>query len=390
MNRNCRKILSIIVLLVIFVVGATTAYNCRGTIKEVIETHNYLHCKSELESALNERFQWRNQWINVNGLFQRCVGTTIVRGGGSEYDVYKMSNGQIMYRLPERDMTKYAKKVTELDRTLEEKGIHFLYVQLPNKIKDNSYMPPGTKTYGNLNADQMVQLLRDENIDLIDLREEIEAAGFDWSSLFFKTDHHWTPKTGLWASGLIMKHISEKYGFEINEDYYDYDNYKSHVKENWMLGAVGRRTGAWYDGLDDIEILEPKFDTDFSFWAVSDAGVETRGGNFWNTMYLWDNLKTRSDFVNNSYSTYIGKEFAINTIKNKKAHNGLKVLLIKESFSGVLMPFISLNSEELTAVDLRRYKDQSIIELCDEMQPDLVILAYNPSAFSMSQFRFIK
>ena len=234
----------------------------------------------------------------------------------------------------------------------------------------------------------MVALLRDKDVDLIDLREEIEKARFDWSSLFFVTDHHWKPKTGLWASGLIMKHLSEKYGYDINESYYDYDNYESHVKKDWMLGAVGRRTGAWYDGLDDIEILNPKFDTDFYFWGVSDNGEEIREGDFWHSMYLWDNLKTRSDFVNNSYSTYIGKEYSINTITNRMAKNDLKVLIIRESFSCVLTPFISLNSKETTSIDLRRYKEQSIIDLCRETKPDVVLLPYNPSAFSMKQFEF--
>ena len=392
MNINCRKVLSCVVLLIIFIVGACTIYNCRDTIKDIVKSNNYLHCKSEVESALNKNVQWRYKWINVNGLFQRCLGTTIVRGGdsSSDYDVYKLSNGQIMYTLPERDMTPYAEIVSEFNKTLSDRGIDFMYVQLPNKIKDNSYMPPGTKTYGNLNADQMVSLLRERDIDLVDLREEIEKAGFDWTSLFFTTDHHWKPKTGLWASGVIMNHISDKYGCEINNDYYEYDNYKSHVKENWMLGAVGRRTGAWYAGLDDIEILEPKFDTSLTLHGLCDEGTIDRKGSFWDTIYYWDQLENRADFEHNAYSTYVGHEFRICTISNKIPENDLKVLVIRESFSCVLTPFISLNTKECVAIDLRRYKEQSVIELCDEIQPDIVILAYNPSAFSMEQFDFFK
>ena len=392
MNSNCRKVLTCVVLLIIFVIGIGTTYNCRDTISDIVKTNNYLHCKSEVESALNKKIQWRYQWINVNGLFQRCLGTTIVRGNGTEsdYNVYKLSNGQIMYSLHEQDMTQYAEIVSKLDKALSERGRGLLYVQLPNKIKDNSYMPPGAKTSGNLNADQLIPMLRERNVDLIDLREEIEKAGFDWSSLFFKTDHHWTPKTGLWASGLIMNHISDKYGYEINEEYNEYDNYKSHVKENWMLGAVGRRTGAWYDGLDDIEILEPKFDTSLSLHGLCSEGVIDQEGDFWHAIYYWDQLKKRSDFERNAYSTYIGHEFRICTIKNRMPVNDLKVLVIRESFSCVLTPFISLNSEECVAIDLRRYKEQSVVELCDEIKPDVVIIAYNPSAFSTEQFDFFK
>ena len=153
MSKTFRIIISVFFLFLIFFIGIGTTWNCRDTIKEIVKTGNYLHCKTEVESSLNDNFQNKNDWINFNGLFQRCLGVTIVRGSGDEYDVYKLSNGQIMYSLPERDMTEYAEIVDEFDRQLSEMGINFLYVQLPNKIKDSSYMPPGTKTYGNSNAD---------------------------------------------------------------------------------------------------------------------------------------------------------------------------------------------------------------------------------------------
>ena len=185
------------------------------------------------------------------------------------------------------------------------------------------------------------RLLREKNIDTPDLREEIKKDGLDWSSLFFKTDHHWTPQTAFWASGKIMDRIQTKYGYDVNMSYYDRENYEYTNYKNWMLGSVGRRTGTLYDGLDDISLFNPKFDTDFSFWDLeegSDDKVEIRKGSFWDTMYVWENLEKRADFERNTYSTYLGKDCAIARIINKKSHTGLKVLLIRESFSCALSP----------------------------------------------------
>lgn len=389
MTIKSKKILAIIFVAMIFIVGATTVWNCRHTISGIVKESNYLHCKSELESSLDKNVFQKNQWINVNGLLHRIMCETIVRGSGDSYDVYKLSNGQIMYNLDERDMTEYAEQLDRLNKELGKIGIGLTYVQLPNKIKDDSYMPPGTKTYGNANADSLVRMLRDRAVDTIDIREEIEKAGLDWSSLFFKTDHHWLPTTGLWASGIIMDHLGDRYHYPINMDCYEYENYSSEVHEDWMLGAVGRRVGVLYDGLDDIEILNPKFKTDFDFVGVSDAGTDHRQGSFYDSMYLWDNLEKRADFVNNSYSTYIGKEYAIATVENKLNKDGMKILLIRDSFSCAITPFISLNASSTKNIDLRRYK-KSILDLCKEYKPDAVLVAYNPSAFSKKQFDFFK
>ncbi|MBQ0041378.1 MAG: hypothetical protein KBS56_05050 [Clostridiales bacterium] len=389
MTVKSKRILAIIFVAMIFIVGITTVWNCRHTISGIVKESSYLHCKSELEDSIDKNIFQKNQWINVNGLLHRIMCETIVRGSGSEYDVYKLSNGQIMYNLDERDMRDYAGQLVKLDNELNKLGIGLTYVQLPNKIKDDSYMPPGTKTYGNINADNLVALLREESVDTIDIREEIEKAGLDWSSLFFKTDHHWLPTTGLWASGIIMEHLGDRYNYPINKSYYDYENYDSEVHENWMLGAVGRRVGVLYDGLDDIEILNPKFQTDFDLVGISDAGTDHRAGSFYDSMYLWDNLKNRADFVNNSYSTYIGKEYSIATVENKLNKNGMKILLIRDSFSCAITPFISLNASSTKNIDLRRYK-KNILKLCKEYQPDAVVVAYNPSAFSKKQFDFFK
>lgn len=386
MNALSKKTLAVIFLLVIFCIGAGTGIRSLADVRDIDTSDGIRKTKDRLESVISDDFQFKTDWININGLFQRCLGVTILRD--PDYTVHKLSNGQIMYDLPERDMTKYAGYVEELDDALKEKGIDFLYVQIPFKIKDDSYMPPGTHGNGNENADQMVQLLRDKKISTLDLRDDIEAQGLDWTSLFFNTDHHWKPETAFWAADVIMNRISKDHGYEINEALYDEDNWEKTVYENYMLGSVGRRTGIFYDGLDDFTIYEPKFENDYSFWGSSKKGEDVREGNFHDSMYLWENMEKRADFEKNTYNTYLGKEYGLFEIKNHLSDNGLRILMIRESFSDALAPFIAVNADEVVGVDLRKYNEKDILELCEEYDINLVMIDYNPSAFSKNQFDF--
>jgi hypothetical protein len=210
-----------------------------------------------------------------------------------------------------------------------------------------------------------------------------------WEEYFFTTDHHWKPETGMNASGMIMDHLGKKYGYSVDKSHYDYDNYDKKTYTDYMLGAVGRRVGAWYAGLDDIDIIYPEFETDMDFIGESDSGTDVRKGEFADAVYLWDNIRKRSDFVNNSYSTYIGKEYAVNELTNRLNKDGPVILLVRDSFSCVIEPFIALDASKVIAVDLRRY-DKSISYACEKYRPDVVLVAYNPSAFTDKQFKFFK
>ena len=388
MNSASKKILAGIFILMIFFVGIGTTIQAKEDLKDFDLKKDLQENKEQIESIISNDFQSKTDWVNINGGFQRALGVTVLRD--PDYDVHKLSNGQIMYDLPERDMTKYAGYVEELDQALKEQGVEFLYVQIPFKIKDDSYMPPGTHANGNENADQMVALLREKGVNTLDLRDNIAEEGLDWTSLFFKTDHHWKPETAMWAADIIAKRIHDDYGYPYDPSFYDPDNYDKKVYENWMLGSIGRRTGVWYDGLDDLTIFDPKFKTDLTFWGKNKKGddIDKREGTFHDSMYDWENLQKRADFERNTYSTYLGKDYAIAEITNHLSDSGLNILLIRESFSCALTPFLCLGADKITAIDLRRYNEMSVPELCEEKDIDLVIQDYNPSAFSKNQFDF--
>lgn len=394
MTEICRRITAIIFVLLLFAVGGYTAYSMIPELTAVSDEtgadaaagEDQPDFRTSLEEMIQTKIAAKYEWINLNGLFHRAMGDTIIRD--SSYNVYKLSNGQIIYGLVEKEMDPFAGEVARLDRKLDDMGTELMYVQLPFKIKDDSYMPPGTHANGNENADELVKLLRKKKVNTLDLRELIEEQDMDWDSLFFKTDHHWKPETAFWAAGEIMKKISNDLGFKYNKKYYDDSSYRHIDYNNYMLGSIGRRTGKWYAGLDDLTLYEPEFETDLQFEGVINSrSTDVREGSFMDSMYAWDQLQKKADFERNNYSAYTGKVYRKVRIRNRLADNGLKVLMIRESFSCALLPFLAVNAEEVVTVDLRKYHGD-LLRLIKREKPDLVMIAYNPSAFAGEQFDF--
>lgn len=385
LDKRIREILAVVFVAALFLIGGVTLWNCRHVVKQ-IATGGVEDARAELEEAITDEFAVHDEWININGGFQRLLGVTIVRGASG--NTYKLSNGQIMYGTKDKNMKARAKDVIEFRDELAEAGIDFMYVQYPFKIENDDAMPPGTRAYGNDNADGLVKRLRNAGVDTIDIKEHIYAEGLDWASLFFKTDHHWTPLTGLWASGKIAEHIGEKYGLDIDMSCYDPENYDTVVYKDWMLGSLGRRTGAWYVGVEDFYLLNPKFETDFDFWGKVGGDKIERSGSFWDSMYDFSKLEgKKASFNVNTFSTYTGGQYKTARWTNKLAKNDFKVLMIRDSYSDVVVPFLDMNVSEITSIDMRKYK-KSVLEYAKKYNPDLVIVAYNPSAFSKKQFDF--
>ena len=391
-GRNS-KIVAIAVLLIIFIFGAGTVLKCKGDMLKSLQADSFAEGKTMVENSIQNNIKSKNNWINLNGLFQRAVGTTLVKDPGGT-DVYRLHNGQLMYNLPRQDMTSRADELELLYKHTNKNGVDFMYVQYPFKIESDDEMPFGSVENANDNANDLLFMLEERNVPAFDIREEINKAGYEYDELFFNTDHHWKPDTALWAAGLIAAEMEKSYHLGISQEdidfFYDIDNYDIKTYDDWFLGSLGKRTGEWYGGVDDFDVITPKFATDYDFYAKSASGDLVREGDFSDVMFRWDFINKKNLFGVNTYAGYLGGDYKVTKIVNNNCKNDLKVLILKDSYSNAMLPYLSMTVKDITALDLRHYEDMSAFENISANDYDLVVVAYNPSAFSDIQFDFDK
>lgn len=383
MGKTGKRLLSMFFMLVIFVFGGSTLLKARGEISSVLTKDAYTGIPSAIENSLTENFKSRNKWININGLFQRLVGVTVIRDAG-DIDVFRMSNGQLTYEYPDCDMTEAAEEVRDLAAFCNDAGTAFMYIQLPCKAYTDELMPPGTHTYAYDDADDLVSELRKSGVSILDIRDEIENEGKETSPLFFNTDHHWKPSTALWAAGVISGKLADLIdGYDYDPSLFDEESFERKEYKDWFLGSLGRRTGRYFGGVDDFEVLIPKFETDFDVYTEAQTGgdKEVRTGSFEDSLLRMSILDKKDIFSDETYFTYMGTEYRLARVTNKRTTNTKKILLLRDSFSCTLLPYLSLSAGEVTAIDLRYHKKLKIKEYIEKNDFDTVIVAYNPSMF---------
>lgn len=315
----------------------------------------------EISNTITLNLANRNQWINLNGIFQKGMGKT----GDLEKDRYRLENGMLMYSFRKSspdELNTYANNVVKLSRYVEKQGKNFLYVELPCKAQKEGEYPAGVPEYGNQNADEILKVLDRKSVQRMDVRDIMEKEHIKSTECFFRTDQHWKPATALWAAGEISKKLSQVDSkWKDHPEYRNLNNYRKEHYSDLFLGAIGKKIGSAYAGMDDFDMLIPKFDNQFRYCMPKEKKTVERTGNFKTAFIVPENLE-KDPFRVNTYAAYCGGDHPRECVTNEKVKNNRHILLIRDSFSCALMPYLSLYTKNVTTLDLRHYKTESLYD----------------------------
>lgn len=342
---------------------------------------------STVEGTYNSQFKGKNFFITLNGAYQKLMGARVLN------ERYKLDNGHLTYLVSEEDVQTIARNTVDFRNALRELNIPMVYVGTPSKLHPtDKQLPVNAYDYSNENADRFLEILKNEKVTVLDLRERIAESGIDHYNMFYKTDHHWKAESGIWAAGVISDHLADlDNGFFVDAYLQDPSEYTFEVYKNFFLGSAGRRVGSMYAGKDDFAVITPNFDTSFSFSA--NGGKIIRSGNFSDVFIVREKLVWDDLLLSNVYTTYCGGSIGQMEIHNhRKDCSPKKILLIRDSFSDVLIPFLATGYEQLDVLDLR-YFDNNLMEYVKELSPDMVLIVYNPGAYeskNSEMFDFLK
>ncbi len=348
----------------------------QSTVSKKAEYLTYVNWfKNSVDYYTTKLLPGRMKYVEANALFSKTVGMKIIAGTDS---VVVMKNGYLTFESAPADTSEAVESVKWFSDEMKKRNIDFSYVQYPSKEdKNDEQLPDGVVDYSNKNADSLLAGLEKNGVNYLDMRTLLSQKDSDWYSNFFKTDHHWKPETGVWASGKIAEMLNGKFGYSLDTDIGNLENYNVDVYEKYCLGSQGKIATLTYADPEDISLVYPKKSTSFTVQYDNDAA---KTGAFEDVMFNRNYLN--KDYYNNSaYSTYINGNKTITRIKNNDCKNGKKILIIGGSYNKCVVPYLSQDFESTELLD-RRYFDGSILNYIDKTKPDVVLVAYTPTLIS--------
>jgi len=384
-HLNSKKIAAVVFLIMVFYVGSATFPPAVKSIARFLggEPHDILAMANEIDSEYRGMlgfadYNLRNKgfYINLNGLMARTMGQRYMN------ERVKLDNGHLTHIRGTRNITFAATQLTRLYDKQLEKGNSFLFVLAPYQIpKYENILPAGYKDYGNQNADDLLNALKENGVPVLDLREEMRSDGIDHDDAFFITDHHWKPETGFWAYTKIIESLLSVGAIEpIDPFYTEIEKFYIETFQDFFLGAHGKRTGSYYAGVDDFSVITPTFDTELSI-KIASRDIDIRG-EFSETALNKERIQ-KDYFTANPHAAYRHGNIGFTQFRNDIAPVDLKVLTLGDSFSNVPYAFLPLVFSACDQMDMRHYEGD-FAEYYSEYDPDIVIVLVNPNHIALA------
>jgi hypothetical protein len=318
-----------------------------------------------LETDYISNFLGKIQFVNMNGLVRNVLQQQEMNG------VVKLNNGYLMREMDNADesvLEANALATKELEEYIASWGGNLLYVTVPYVVnKYDPQLPAGVSDYGNSNLDRMREKVEALGINSLDLREEIYEAGISQYDLWYKTDHHWSTEGGFYAYTIMANYIEEMGWADLDDSIGDMDNYDIITYDKWHLGSNGQRTGIYFAGIDDFDLILPKFETTIENLDTGEVGTLK------DICLSMDALSNRDYTSRYTYDSVMGN--SAGNYYNENAQSDKKILVIGDSMSSAVCPYFILSFQEMRAAGNRK-SPVLTREFLDEYQPDIVIMMY--------------
>lgn len=300
-------------------------------------------------------------------------------------NVHRFSNTEnkqrLMYEVVEKtvDLPQATENVAQFHSHLKKQEIPFLYVQLPNKLSaHNTALPKGCIDHPNKDASDFLQYLNQKEVPNFDYRREMIEENINSLDCFLNSDHHWKPSLAFRATKSIFQELNTGLGFDFDLTKFDFNQYEIEHYPSICLGTYGGITGLLYSGLDDFELILPKYETNYT-WSCKEKGFEKKG-TAKEALILPVHLNW-SYFNHIPYAAYSLMSFGHTKIENHLAEKPRKIFVLNDSFCYPIAHFMAPHCSELHFMDIRGYlSKKDVLQTIEQLQPDLVLMCHWPYA----------
>lgn len=356
-----------------------------GNVKEETKKENifermYLHVKRKCEEYTSKRLAGYDSIVDTAKMYEEKLQWNITPF--YEYNgVVKLRDGHLTTYTNSVDITANAEATIELAEFCRQRGIDFFYANLPVKIcihEDRNIS--GVLDFVNKNADRFLAMLDASEVRNYDFRKLLHEDGMNHHEAFYVTDHHWKAETGLWAARHILRILHDDYGYDVNPDVLNPDRFDYVIYPEWFLGSHGKKIKLERTHPDDFTMIYPKFKT-LMRYEIPGKEIDTSGD--FSVTYNMEAVESKDYYNKNPYGAYNYGDKSLIKIDNLMNTNGRRILIVHDSFSNSLVPFMAMGIQYTHSIDVRNFTG-SLRSYISKHKPDLLIVAYHSGVTSSS------
>lgn len=341
---------------------------------------------NSLTAATAEHMWLKDEMGYINSGFQYALGKQMINTGNQ--NMIRLNTGHFYDLQSYKSLEDSAADIIALKDTVL-KDTPFLFVYEHPTLYDQSMMPAGYESldHSKQMADEVVTALTEGGVEVLDSRDVLMNSGYPLEDLLMYTDQHWSTLSALTMAQSIAETLKEMAGADIDPTLLDMDQMNTQVHENLFMGKYGQRVGTGVVEPDDIIEYWPKYETNISRHTKQTVSIQDVSGSFREVAIRADRLEPDEGKTWNTLAyTYYGQVEAYDIYTNESAPD-ITIMLLKDSYSAPIAPFLSLIARNVVSLDLRR-DIPPLSEWMEQYEPDVVIMAYSLQMLRDDEYDF--
>ena len=322
-----------------------------------LETLNSGKFMKDAEDYVSDHIVGRDFWVAAKAWSERLSGKKENNG------VYFGAQDTLITRVDAPDQSKLDKDMAALDALVGNLSVPVYFGLIPSAAeiwKDR--LPAGAPTLDE--KDLIHQLYFSAGASTIDLYGAL--APHSGEDLYYRTDHHWTSLGAFYGANAIF----EALGLEP----LDLNDYQRTTVTGQFNGTSFSTSGVRWLPPDRIDTYVPDEGIKVTSWF--------RGAPEEGSLYVDSFLE-----VKDKYSYFLGGNQALCVIETPHS-DAPRVLVIRDSYTDSLAPFLTERFSEIHLFDLR-YNLNSIKSYVEEHNIDEVVVLYSFANFATDANLFL-
>ncbi|MCI2112764.1 MAG: DHHW family protein [Ruminococcus sp.] len=307
---------------------------------------------TDFESYFADQFPARSFWVGLNAYYSLDTGNNGANG------VYNCGNGYLINKPVSTDnkLEKNVDAIVKFKNTIDV-PVTVMFAPSTGYVADDVLPAVHDKYNDDTYFEQTSETLSANGISFVDLRKTFKDVYASGNQLYYKTDHHWTTLGAYTAYEKLCEQLNitpapkEKFDIKTYGGFY---------------GTTYSTSGFWFTQPDSIQIWDNPESTEKNIKVKISEGTNT---DEFGSMYFYDRLEE-----DDKYPVFIDGNHALTEITNSNAKGGT-ILLVKDSFSHSLAPFLAENYSKIILVDMRYYK-MSVSQIVEQEKPEQVVFLY--------------
>ena len=296
----------------------------------------------EVEAYFADQFPLRDAWTGAKARTEQVIGKQVF------HEIY-LCDDTLISAVKEPDKALLERNLSSVYQLAERVPVTVGLIPSAAEIwKDR--LPAGAPSW---NQFHLLEQIKQTGLEQIDFHTVLQQHKEE--AIFYRTDHHWTTLGVYYGYTAVVQALGKKP--------LPKEQFHPETASTSFEGTLYSQSGVHWLKPDTIAFWVPETGLQVTSWRTG----KPQSSMLYDRAYL--NKKDK-------YSAFLGGNQPLCVIRNENAAEKEKLLLVRDSYSDALAPFLAQHYEEVHLIDLRYYRG-SVAEYAETQDVDNVLVIYS-------------